>query len=110
MLFTSAISIYQAIDTFEYGEVSSSFEEVGTLYCHLKFTGTEQMSAGRKRDIRRAKLTYELAPVVLSARDVVLVGGSFYRLLYTPTPRIGCGGRAIYEVEIVEAFDVEVSS
>ncbi len=104
MLFNSAILIYQPTDTFEHGEVSSGYTSAGTLYCHIKFAGNEQLSADRKKAIRRAKLYYENTPVALSPRDLVEINGVYYHLLYTPTPRVGLGNRTLYEVDIIEEF------
>jgi len=109
MLFNSDILIYQPTATFEHGEVSNSYEEVGTLFCHIKFTGNEQQSGDRKKAIRRARLHFEQVPVTLSARNVVAIGDAFYYLMYTPIPRVGLGGRTIYEVDIIEDFKGEVS-
>jgi len=104
MLFNSAIPIYQATDTFEHGEVSSGYTSAGTLYCHIKFAGNEQLSADRKQAIRRATILFENTPVALSPRDLVKINGTYYHLLYAPTPRVGLGNRTIYEVDIIEEF------
>jgi len=110
MLYNDKVAIYQAVSTFEHGEVSTEpYEEVADFYCHLKFTGNEQMSADRKKEIRRAKINFEYSPIALAARDVLYFEGVFYRLLYTPMPRRGNSARPIYETEIIEAFDAEVS-
>lgn len=109
MLFNSAITVYQPTKSFEYGEVDSTFSSVGTLYCHVKSGGNEQMSADRKKEIRRARLLFEDSPVTLAARDVVEIGDAYYHLVSAPTSRKGLGGRVIYEVDVVEDFAVEIS-
>lgn len=109
MLFNSSIAIYQPSKEFLHGEVDSTYASAGTLYCHIKFTGTEPLSADRKKSIRRAKITFEDSPVDLAARDILVIGGANYRLLYAPTPRVGLANRTIYEVEIAEDFKVELS-
>jgi len=110
MIFNSKIAIYQAATTFIDGEVTSGHALLSDqpLYCHLKFTGSELQSADRKQAFRRAKITYEHSPVTLTARDVVKIGDDFYRLLYPPTIRFGLSNRSYYEVEIIEAFNIEV--
>ncbi len=109
MLFNNSITIYQATGTFEHGEVSSGYTSAGTLYCHIKLAGNDQLSGDRKKAIRRAKLYYEVSPVTLSVRDIVAVDGVVYHLQYTPLSRVGLGGRTIYEVDIVEDFKGEIS-
>ncbi len=109
MLFNSSITIYQKTQSFEHGEVDPSWTSAGTLYCHIKFTGNEQLSGDRVKAIRRARLYYEASPVDLVARDVVAINGAAYHLETTPLPRVGLGGRTIYEVDIVEDFKGEVS-
>lgn len=110
MIFNSKIDIYQSATTFIDGEVTSGHSLLSDqpLYCHLKFVGSELMSADRKQAIRRAKLTYEHSPVALTARDVIKIDDAFYRLLYSPLARFGLSKRRYYEVEIIEDFDVEV--
>jgi len=111
MIFNSRIDIYQPTKSLEHGEYSAAYSlvEDTPLYCHLKFTGSELLSGDKKQSIRRAKVTYEVSPVVLTSRDVLKVGTAFFRLLYIPTQRKGLSNRAFYEVEIVEAFNVEVT-
>lgn len=109
MLFNNKVAIYQAVDTFDHGEVTTEpAVEVADFYCHLKFTGGEQLSADRKKEIRQARIYFDYSPIALAARDVLYFEGVFYRLLYTPMPRKGLTGRVIYEADIIEAFDVEV--
>jgi len=110
VIFNSKIDIYQSATTFIDGEVTSGHSLLSNqpLYCHLKFTGSEQQSSDRKQAIRRARMTYEKSPVTLSARDVVKIEDVFYRLLYAPTPRFGLAKRRFFEVEIIEAFNIEV--
>jgi len=109
MLFNSSITVYQKTQSFEHGESNPVWASAGTLYCHIKFTGNEQMSADRKKAIRRARVTFETFPVALTARDVLAINGVAYHLQYTPTPRVGLGGRTIYEVDVLEDFKGEVS-
>lgn len=110
MIFNSRIDIYQPTSNFEHGEATKGYTLLRDqpLYGHLKFTGSEQMSADKKQDIRRAKLTYEHSPAILTVRDVVKIDGDFYRLQYPPLSRFGLSNRRFYEVEIMEAFNVEV--
>jgi len=110
VIFNSKIDIYQSATTFIDGEVTSGHSLLSEqpLYCHLKFIGSEQMSAGRKLPIRRARMTFEHSPITLTARDVVKIDSAFYRLLYAPLPRFGLAKRRFYEVEIIEDFDIEV--
>lgn len=110
MIFNSRVDIYQPANAFDHGEASKGYTLLRDqpLYGHLKFTGTEQMSADRKRDIRRAKMTYEHSPVTLTVRDVLKVDSSYFRLVYPPLARFGLSNRRFYEVEIAEAFNVEV--
>lgn len=110
MLFTTKVDIYQATESFEHGEVSSGHARLTLpLYCHVKFDGQEQMSGDRKQAIRKARLTFELTPVTLTARDILRIEGAFYRLLFTPIPRFGLSNRRIYEVDVIESFNVEVT-
>ena len=111
MIFNSRIDIYQQSRTFEHGESETVHVLVQDtpLYCHLKFTGGEQVSANRKKAIRRAKVTYEVSPVVLTARDVLKVDDDYFRLLHPPTKRKGLSNRTFYEVDVIETFDVEVA-
>lgn len=109
MLFNNLITVYQPTKSFESGEVDSTYTSAGTLYCHVKVVGNEQVSGDRKKAIRRAKLIFETSPVVLAARDVVAIAGALYHLEAVPTGRKGLGGRTIYEVDVVEDFAVEVS-
>lgn len=110
MIFNSRLDIYQPNDTFEHGEVTKAYTLLSDqpLYCHLKFTGGERLSGDKQTALRKAKMTYEHAPVTLTTRDVVKIGVDFFRLLYPPMSRYGLSNRRFYEVEIVEAFDVEV--
>ena len=109
MLFNSGITIYQKTQSFEHGEVDPTWTSAGTLYCHIKFTGSDPLSADRKKPIRRARLYFEKTPVSLTARDAVVIDGAAYHLQYTPTPRVGLGGRTIYEVDILEDFKGEIA-
>ena len=110
MIFNSKINIYQPANAFNHGEASKGYTLLSgqPLYCHLKFTGLEQMSADRKRDIRRAKMTYEHSPVALTVRDVLKIGDSYFRLVHPPLSRFGLSNRRFYEVELAEAFNVEI--
>ncbi len=109
MLFNSAIIVYQPTKSFEHGEVDSSYASTGTLYCHIKSSGHEQVSADRKKSVRRAKLFFETSPVTLVARDVVAIDGAYYHLVSTPMGRKGLSGRVIYEVDVVEDFTVVIA-
>ncbi len=111
MIFNSRIDIYQQTKDFEKGEVEVTYTPVEDtpLFCHLKFTGSEQLSADRKQSMRRAKVTFEQSPVVLTSRDILKVGDDYFRLLYTPTFRKGLSNRIIYEVEILETFNVVIA-
>ena len=111
MIFNSKVDIYQPTITFEHGETAAPYTlyAANPLHCHLKFTGSEQLSANRKRSTRRAKVSYENSPVVLTARDVLKIDGVYFRLLHTPTSRKGLANRTFYEVDIVEDFNVVVS-
>ena len=109
MLFNSAIPIYQPTRSFEHGEVDSNYVSTGTLYCHIKSSGHEQVSADRKKSVRRARLLFESSPVSLVARDIVEIDNAYYHLVSTPMGRKGLAGRVIYEVDIVEDFAVEIS-
>lgn len=110
MIFNSRISIYQQTKSFDHGEsvITYTYLDNLPLFCHLKFKGTEHLSAERKQPIRQVKVTYEISPVVLVARDILLIDSVYFRLLYDPMPRKGLSNRTFYEVEIVEAFDVVV--
>jgi len=110
MIFNSRLDIYRPARSFEHGEVKRTYSLLHDLplHCHLKFTGGERMSADKQTPLREAKMIYEHAPVILTVRDIVKIGNAFFRLLYPPVSRFGLSNRRIYQVQVVEVFDVVI--